>query len=99
LIIGCTPGLAIDRGANGAEEGVEEDVVRVAAGLPHSKPGEARVVDVITFGGNPKRRRFNNYPPDRKIYGVPKEAASLQDTITCDVALYTKGQNHLLFSQ
>ena len=77
---------------NCGTDGIQEDVVRVAACLPHSKPSEALVFDVITFGSY-RKRYINYYPPNRKIdkIGVPNDAASSYATITCDPGLYTKG--------
>ena len=59
-------------------DGIEEDVVRIAASLPHGKPSEARVVDVFTFSSYRKRRQVNNYPSNRKFFegGVLNEVAS-----------------------
>lgn len=68
---------ALATNTNCGIEGVQEDVVRVAASLPHSKPSEALVFDIITFGSYGKRH-VNYYPFNRKIYkiGVPNDVAS-----------------------
>lgn len=43
----------------------------IAASLPHHKPTEARLLDILAFCSCPKRRRFSDYPRNKT---TPEEA-------------------------